>query len=399
MVNKSVHNINHNDCSGCKMCGDICPKEAITFELDKGFWYPVVIENKCVNCGLCIKRCPSLKTIDPSPKFPESCYGVKSRNEYTRENSTSGGFFSEIANVWMAKNGYCIAALYDNDCRITHQYSNDSKTIALFRQSKYAQSDTKGIYRRAKQLLNAGEKVFFCGTPCQVEALYSFLGIRSANLLTMDFVCLGICSPFVYRKYLDMLETKFCSKVRRVWFKNKTYGWRSISTRIDFENGQTYIETGSDDLFMISFVTDALSMRPSCEFCKFRKIPHHSDFTVADFWGVEKINPSIDDNMGVSAVLVNTSKGMEWFNNISYKVDYFQTNVREICQGNFSTLKPMKPNANRDAFFDYLENHTFEATMSKFSSYRGYNKFRKRIRRFRKKLARWKNKKLWSVFH
>ena len=35
--------IKKSDCTGCKMCEDICPCGAITFRNEKdGFWYPVV---------------------------------------------------------------------------------------------------------------------------------------------------------------------------------------------------------------------------------------------------------------------------------------------------------------------------------------------------------------------
>ena len=46
------------NCTGCKACGDICPKGAISFQTDKeGFWYPEVDPSKCVDCHLCEKVC------------------------------------------------------------------------------------------------------------------------------------------------------------------------------------------------------------------------------------------------------------------------------------------------------------------------------------------------------
>lgn len=49
----------NEDCCGCNACGDICPKKAITFLVDKeGFWYPKVDKEKCIDCGLCNKVCP-----------------------------------------------------------------------------------------------------------------------------------------------------------------------------------------------------------------------------------------------------------------------------------------------------------------------------------------------------
>lgn len=42
-----VDNISKEKCTGCKLCGDICPQKAIIFETDaEGFWYPKIDFNK-----------------------------------------------------------------------------------------------------------------------------------------------------------------------------------------------------------------------------------------------------------------------------------------------------------------------------------------------------------------
>lgn len=47
------------DCMGCHACSTICPQNCISMDSDaEGFWYPMVNEDKCIKCGLCIKACP-----------------------------------------------------------------------------------------------------------------------------------------------------------------------------------------------------------------------------------------------------------------------------------------------------------------------------------------------------
>lgn len=372
---KSVNLIDHSICTGCMMCSDICTKGAISFKYNTGFWFPTVDEKKCVECGLCANRCPALND-PPIVSGPLSCFGAKSKDENVRWHSTSGGVFSELAKEVIKEGGTCVGAEYGYDNEVIHSIENDVEGIRKLRQSKYTQSWTEGIYIKTKSVLDTGSLVLFCGTPCQVEALKSFLRRGYDNLLTLDFFCLGVCSPVVYRKYLDLMERRYKSKVTRVWFKNKQKGWGNIGTRLDFANGKYYFRTGNRDLFMVAFVGDTIAMRKNCEKCKYRKIPHNSDFTVADFWGIENVNPRMNDDKGISAILVNTQNGQTWFKKISHRMDFFETSMSSIIQGNFSAIKPKKPGDNRDAFLEAITNNLpLDKALSKYGNkYSGVNK-------------------------
>lgn len=367
--------ITTEQCTGCKMCGDLCPTGAISFEYDEfGFWMPVVEYTKCTKCKLCVTRCPSLIENNVEVVDSVKCYGLWHKDENIRWQSTSGGFFTSLASFVVKNGGYCAGAIYDENINVKHILSNKIEDIAALRQSKYVQSDTSTVYSNTKSLLKKGEEVLFCGAPCQVAALKSYLHKPYSNLITMDFVCCAISSPFVFDKYKEWLEDKYKSKINRIWFKNKKEGWRNISTEVEFKNGKNYFRTGNRERYMIAFVDDGLNMRDSCNSCLYRKVPHESDFTVADFWGIEKLHPEIDDNKGISALIINSKKGQDVFEKIKVDFNTFDTTIEEIAKGNFTIYKPKEPHQNREEFLKTIKTISFKKAINAYSSYSGLNK-------------------------
>ena len=71
-----------------------------------------------------------------------------------------------------------------------------------------------------------------------------------------------------------------------------------------------------------------LYLRPSCHDCKCKDGKHHSDISLGDFWGIDKFNPSFDDDKGVSLVLVNTEKGEIEKNTFLHYADCLETGLK-----------------------------------------------------------------------
>ena len=49
--------VNQDDCSGCRVCNDLCPYSAIDFDAETK--RSVIISAKCKACGACVTACPS----------------------------------------------------------------------------------------------------------------------------------------------------------------------------------------------------------------------------------------------------------------------------------------------------------------------------------------------------
>ena len=148
-------------------------------------------------------------------------YAVWSKNSDTRFYSTSGGAFTEFARAIIADGGCVAGAKYNNENLVEHDLIDNFEDIEKLRQSKYMSSSMGNIYKRVKAELVSGRLVGFCGSPCQVAGLYSFLGKEYDNLFTMDFICRGMNSPKAFKAWLNEIEHREGSKVIKVWFKYK----------------------------------------------------------------------------------------------------------------------------------------------------------------------------------
>lgn len=361
--------IEKSRCCGCNACGDVCPKKAISFKTDKeGFWYPEINQELCIDCGLCQKTCPVLAQADQIKRYKEPVvYAAYAKDEDIRTDSTSGGIHSMLALAMYEQKAYVGGAIYNKDHTVKHIVSPDSLLLPEIRSSKYLQSSMEGVYKEVKNLLKADEKVFFCGTPCQIQGLYKFLRKEYDNLVTCDFICRGVNSPKVFLSYMDMLEKQYDSKAVQIKFKNKKWGWHNFSMRVNFENGEEYCKDRYHDLFFIGYLQSGNFARPSCYQCSFKGFPQKADISLADFWGIENIDSSMDQDRGTSLVMVNSDKGQTLFDSIKDKIVWKQFTMDNAKAGNPAlTTSLSSTSPNRTAFFEALDKLPFDEVAKQF---------------------------------
>lgn len=360
---------NKRDCCGCNACGDICPKDSISFEADEeGFWYPVVNMDTCIDCHLCEKVCPIITKADFIERYSKpKVYAAYNKDNTIRLDSTSGGIHSVLAQVIYQQKGYVGGAIYNEDHTVSHIVSNDDSMLDKIRSSKYLQSSMEKQYKKVKNLLESGERVFYCGCPCQVQALYKFLKKDYENLVTADFICRGVNSPKVFLSYMKMLEQQFGATATKIKFKAKKWGWHNFSLRVIFSNGKEYCKDRDHDLFFIGYLQYSGFSRPSCYHCQFKGFPQKADISLADFWGIESIDPTMDQDKGTSLVMINSDKGQQLFDFIKDKIVWKEFSMEDAKLGNKAIDSSMKSmTANRAEFFHAIETEPFEQVAKEF---------------------------------
>lgn len=195
-----------SECCGCNACVQRCPKQCISMKEDgQGFLYPFVDTASCIDCGLCEKVCPILNPFDT--KEPLQVLAAKNKNEDQRLKSSSGGTFILLAEHIIKQGGVVFGARFDTNWEVEHCYAETIEELEPLMRSKYVQSKIGNTYKEAEQFLKDGRLVMFVGTSCQIAGLKRFLRKEYDNLLAVDFICHGVPSPGIWRKYLEEIKS------------------------------------------------------------------------------------------------------------------------------------------------------------------------------------------------
>lgn len=354
----------YNDfCTGCCACLNICPKGAISMTEDEyGFVFPSIDEEKCVNCGLCDKVCDRIDALNKS--YPLKSLAVSSKNTELSLKSSSGGMFAELAKFVLSSGGVVFGCAMEKACDkfvIKHISVYDEKDLYKLQGSKYVQSDIGISYLEAKKYLDENRNVLFSGTPCQIAGLKAFLNKDYENLLTVDLSCTGTPSLKIFNDYIKFLEQKYKQKIINFDFRNKKrFGWSCGNALITLQNGKQKSIFNYNSSYLNLFIRKKIQ-GVCCQNCKFVGLKRISDYTIADCWGFEKVYPSLlkenggifDKNIGISLVLINSERAIEYFKNINDNINCKDVNIERLKQYN----GPLCENDTKDITMEYLEEY------------------------------------------
>jgi coenzyme F420-reducing hydrogenase beta subunit len=335
----------------------------------EGFKYPEVDYNKCIKCGLCIEVCPLIESQKIEEKKLKA-YACFNKDEKIRLESSSGGIFTLLAEEIINSGGVVFGAGWNKNLELEHSFVEIIEELSKFRGSKYLQSKIGSTFNQTLEFLKKDRKVMFTGTPCQIGGLKSFLDKKLdekkiKKLLCVDFICHGVPSPKVFKKYLEYQEINNNSKTERIAFRLKNEGWKLYSVSLLFNNNTEYRKQFRDDLYMNAFLTD-IDLRPACHDCGYKSKNRVSDITMADFWGIQNVLPKLDDDKGTSLILVHSDLGNRYYSAVSTNIISEEVDVDEALKYNSAAIKSVKPHSKRKEYFDNLDSMDFDKLHNKY---------------------------------
>lgn len=344
-----IHIVDKHQCCGCTSCQVACPQDAIEMRPDAlGFQYPVVNNDRCINCGLCEKACAFNPFYDQESHFSEpNVFAARLRDEQELIKSRSGGLFYALARHYIEIGGIVYGAAFNGVSEVVHKRITTIEDLQQLRGCKYVQSNLDRVFDFIIDDLKKGRSVLFSGTGCQVAGLHSLLKTKNINdsrLILCDIICHGVPSPYAWREHIKYIEKKYHGTVETVNFRDKSLGWKASVSSFKLAGGQII----HSSLFNEAFINHYLN-RLSCGTCYFANLKRPGDITLGDFWGIEKVKPEwFTDDKGASLVLINTHKGKMAFDSVTNELNIVESNTEECIQLNLQ--KPSAVSTYRENF-------------------------------------------------
>ena len=294
------------------------------------------------------------------------------KDDNIRLNSSSGGIFSLLAKYILDNNGIVYGAAFNEVFNVEHIRIDNINDLKYLRTSKYVQSEIGDSYKKAKEDLENKKLVLFTGTPCQIEGLKKYLQKEYINLYTQDIVCFGVPSKLVWQKYLTNIKKdeninsleKEKIIIEDINFRNKDNGWKGYTFKIR-TNKNIIQESRKQNPYMQLFL-NGLIVRDSCFNCKFKKKYRESDITLGDLWGSQELEKEIDDDKGLSLVVVNSDRGKELIEKIKEYTIFKETDLDLAILKNMRYIESVPYNKNREKVFKNLDNLTLDKIVNKY---------------------------------
>lgn len=360
-------------CCGCGACMNVCPKSAIHMEKDEyGFVYPEINKEQCVECGACKKVCAFQNKT--TQNMPQRVLAISGKNDSLVKKSASGGLFATMALAVLEQGGcvYGTVMRHENhELHIHHVCCETKEELVRLQGSKYVQSSLGSIFKDIQEKLKQDRFVLFSGTPCQVDALKSYLRKDYEKLLTVDIICHGVPNEQFFNDYIHYTEKKIGGEILDFKFRDKSSGWglnaKAVCVdcnRKKFEYSASYLDSSYYNLFL-----EAKIYRENCYRCPYATQKRTGDITIGDYWGIEKEHPEtleqnggrLSEQTGISVMMLNTDKGADFFESVKDQFVYYESAFEKAANWNTQLVNPVRHTKAREKVLNLYKKWGYRA--------------------------------------
>lgn len=293
-------------------------------------------------------------------------------------NSSSGGAFTAVSDIFLQSGNVIVCAAYDFNQRETvfKLIATEAERDAAIG-SKYMQSKPGHVFKEAAAWLrsNPGKSILFVGMGCQADGFRKYvelIGLRERAYI-VDIICHGSTSPKIWREFAKLLEKEYKGKIEYLTFKDKRNGWKK-PTAVAVINGE---EVSLKEYVRVFY--SRCAVRPSCHKCPYATMERMVDMTIGDFWHIEETIPDFYDPAGNSLLLVHTNRGAELFEQMMDAIDYKESNTTECWQLNLE--RPTPVSEKRDTFWGEHQKKGIEYIMKKYGTVSTMTRIKNKMKR------------------
>lgn len=361
-------------CSACGACASICARDAISFKWSNiGRKNASVSHEKCINCGLCQKVCPSIDHYNLHSSFSDPFVGdIKdvyvghAMDNIVYENAQSGGACSAILKYLFDERlieGAIVCRMYSGPKpRIEGVLVTSSKDLLSCQKSCYTPVD---VLTALKQSVNL-KSIAVVGIPCQIQGVTN-LQLTSKKFNNISYKIGLICDRTLCDGIQDVMATY-------AGFDRFSIHWREKIVapeygRYSYHNAPVAIISDSNETIIAPRVVRTslkdLFTAPRCRVC-YDKLNTHADIVLGDPWGMSNYNRDLGD----SVILVRTENGNQLFKNAitsKYIIAVKQEDASEVISGQAIEKRRTKVTAYSKQLSTIVDNSVSYLTNQNYS--------------------------------
>lgn len=317
--------VKNNICLDCGICEMVCTTKCIAFDFNHKMIFD---KKKCVNCGLCIKYCPS---ISSNRNDKEELLHERMRGTYIKayvgrikdlvllRKTVSGGVVTKTI-LELLKNG-----TYEFAVGVDSVTLNQQVKMKVYDLSTYSDSIPRSVYvmpsyREIIQYINdnSEKKGIIVGSGCVTKILRNYIR-ESTKLREDNYLLIGLFCD-------STLNHNICNYLSRIGGKDTLY--TELEFRSKFKSGwpgNVLLKTNNGKKVSIPreerYKVVSIFKNRRCMLC-LDHMNTQADISIGDNYTGEH-----SDLLGSNSIVIRTDKGMNALklvrdNMILYEVDY-----------------------------------------------------------------------------